>query len=152
MADGQENPSSVQYNKFLIVDGEEYRWKGTFEQLKTYFADNLPGAGSWSSPSGGVKLLTAEDFQIRWQKSKKLVIVRDTSDMYILKFFIQATVNNTSPIISPDSDSNRAAEEVEMAPEACSANSFEAAINNKLDYVIKALDDFQTHYESSSGK
>ena len=147
MVDGQENPSSVcnhQYNKFLIVDGEEYRWKGTFEQLKTYFADNLPGAGSWSSPSGGVKLFTAEDFQIKWQKSKKLVIVRDTSDMYILKFLIQATVNdNTSPFISPDADSNRAAAEVEMAPEACPANSFEAAINNKLDYVIKALDDFK---------
>ena len=147
MADGQESPSSVcnhQYNKFLIVDGEEYRWKGTFEQLKTYFADNLPGAGSWSSPSGGVKLFTAEDFQIEWQKSKKLVIVRDTSDMYILKLFIQATVNdNTSPFISPDADSNRVAAEVEMAPEACPANSFEAAINNKLDYVIKALDDFK---------
>ena len=38
---------------------------------------------------------------------------------------------------------NRAAAEVEMAPEACPANSFEAAINNKLDYVIKALDDFK---------
>ena len=66
--------------------GGEYRWKGTFEQLETYFADNLPGAGSWSSPSGGVKLFTAEDFQIKRQRSKKLVIVRDTSDMYILNF------------------------------------------------------------------
>ena len=52
-------------NKFLIADGGEYRWKGTFEQLETYFADNLPGAGSWSSSSGGVKLFTAEDFQIK---------------------------------------------------------------------------------------
>ena len=68
MADGGENPSSAsnhQYNKFLIADGGEYRWKGTFEQLETYFADNLPGAGSWSSSSGGVKLFTAEDFQIK---------------------------------------------------------------------------------------
>ena len=147
MADGRENPSSAsnhQYNKFLIVDGGEYRWKGTFEQLETYFADNLPGAGSWSSPSGGVKLFTAKDFQIKWQRSKKLVIVRDTSDMYILKFFTQATVNdNTSPFNGPDADSNRVAAEVEMAPVACPANSLEAAINNKLDYVIKALDDFK---------
>ena len=72
------------------------------------------------------------------------VIVRDTSDMYILKFFIQTTANdNTSPFISPDANSNRVAAEVEMAPEACPANSFEAAINNKLDYVTKALDDFK---------
>ena len=112
--------------------------------LKHILLDNLPGAGSWSSPSGGVKLFTVEDFQIKWQKSKKLVIVRDTSDMYISNFFIQATRNdNTSPFISPDADSNRIAAEVEMAPEACPANSFEAAINNKLDYVIKALDDFK---------
>jgi len=49
MANGQENPSSVcnhQYNNFFSVDGGEYRWRGTFEQLKTYFADNLPAAGS----------------------------------------------------------------------------------------------------------
>ena len=97
----------VIFIQFLIVDGGEYRWKGTFEQLETYFADNLPGAGSWSSPSGGVKLFTAKDFQIKWQRSKKLVIVRDTSDMYILKFFTQATVNdNTSPFNGPDADSN----------------------------------------------
>ena len=85
MADSQEIPSSVcnhQFNTFLT--GEEYRWKGTFEQLKTYFADNLTGAGSWSSPSGGVKLFTAEEFEVKWQKSKKLAIVRDTSDTYIL--------------------------------------------------------------------
>ena len=50
--------------------------------------------------------------------------------------------DNTSPFISPDADSNRVAAEVEMAPEACPANSFEVAINNKLDYVIKALNDF----------
>ena len=147
MADGRENPSSAsnhQYNKFLIVDGGEYRWKGTVEQLETYFADNLPGAGSWSSPSGGVKLFTAKDFQIKWQRWKKLVIVRDTSDMYILKFFTQATVNdNTSSFNGPDADSNRVAAEVEMAPVACPANSLEAAINNKLDLVIKALDDFK---------
>mgnify|MGYP002803993275 CR=1 FL=1 len=45
MADGQENPSTVcnhQYSKFLSLDGEEYRWKGTFEQLKKYFDDNYP--------------------------------------------------------------------------------------------------------------
>jgi len=64
--------------------------------------------------------------------------------MYILKLFTQVTVNdNTSPFNSPDAYSNRVAAEVEMAPEACPVNSFEAAINNILDYIIKALDDFK---------
>jgi hypothetical protein len=55
----------------------------SIEQPKTYFAD-LTGVGSWSSPSGRVKLFTAEEFEVKWQKSKKLAIVRDTSDTYIL--------------------------------------------------------------------
>ena len=64
--------------------------------------------------------------------------------MYVLKLFTQATVNDiTSPFNGPDADSNRVAAEVEMARVACPANSLEAAINNELDYVIKALDDFK---------
>jgi hypothetical protein len=48
-------------------------------------------------------------------------------------------------ISSPVADTNGVAAEVEIASGDSSVNSFEAAINNKLDYVVKALDDFKLH-------
>ena len=45
-------------NQYLIFDGDEFLWKGTCNQLKRYFAEDLKLSGNWSSPSGGVWLFS----------------------------------------------------------------------------------------------
>jgi hypothetical protein len=81
-------------NQYLTFDGDEFRWTGTCNQLKIYFAEDLKLSGNWTSPSGGVWLFSTDEFQVKWQKSMKLVIVRDNSDKFMLNCLMKSRMVN----------------------------------------------------------
>jgi lysophospholipase L1-like esterase len=72
----------------LTFDGQSYRWLGSFDELKNFTAKSLNLSGEWSAPGGDVKLFTGgehSEFIFKWQKSKRLTIVSDNPDKYIIK-------------------------------------------------------------------
>ena len=62
MATGDE--FCVQSNKSSL-NGNEFRWNGTLDQLKSYFAQDLNLSGKWNSRSGGVWLFSAPEFDVK---------------------------------------------------------------------------------------
>jgi hypothetical protein len=85
-------------NQYLTFDDDEFRWKSTCNQLKRYFAEDLKLSGNWTSRSGGVWLYLTDEFQVKWQKSMKLVIVRDNSDKFMFNSLMKSRmVDNRYP-------------------------------------------------------
>ena len=74
-----------QLNKYLSFEGDDFRWKGTSDQLKRFFAEDLKFSGKLTSPSGGVWSFSTKEYEVKWQKSMKLVVVRDNTDKFMLK-------------------------------------------------------------------
>lgn len=66
----------TKYIQCLSFDGVDFRWTGSPEQLEEYFDEELKLSGIWSTPSGGVKLFRAQDYEVKCQRSKKLIIVK----------------------------------------------------------------------------
>lgn len=127
---------SVKYSKFLKFDGNFYRWVGDFNDLRSYFDEVLDLTGRWSSPSGDVKLFTAinDEFSVKWQRSKKLVILRDNPDKYLLKSF--------ESLIEFDSDDrvNSSVEvESQQATLLSKIDELAATCNNKFDRIFEHL-------------
>ena len=133
---------SEQLNNFLILNGDEFRWNGTLDQLKRYFTQGLNLCGKWNSPSGGVWLFSTKEFEVKWQKSLKLVIVRDSADKFMLNCFMNSLAkdNHTD---RPDTDSNPSIVEEATSFGDDYVVKFEASVNNKLDCILKALNDFK---------
>ena len=88
-------------NQYLTFDGDEFRWTGTCNQLKIYFAEDLKLSGNWTSPSGGVWLFSTDEFQVKWQKSMKLVIVRDNSDKFMFNFLMKSRMVDNPRLNQP---------------------------------------------------
>ena len=140
-------------NQYLTFDGDEFRWKSTCNQLKRYFAEDLKLSGNWTSPSGRVWLYLTDEFQVKWQKSIKLVIVRDNSDKFMFNFLMKSRmVDNPrlnqpiSPVVvlnDPYAEVASATSDNNVNKDYNYTNTFEMSVNNKLENILKVLSQFK---------
>ena len=83
-----------QLNKYLSFESDDFRWKGTSDQLKRFFAEDLKLSGKWNSPSGGVWSFSTKEYEVKWQKSMKLVVIRDTTDKFMSNCLMKSLAND----------------------------------------------------------
>ena len=110
-------------------------------------------SGNWTSPSGRVWLYLTDEFQVKWQKSIRLVIVRDNSDKFMFNILLKSrTLDN--PIlnqpISPFVVLNDSYADVAFATSDNNGNkdynytnTIEMSVNNKLENILKVLSEFK---------
>ncbi|CAB3998711.1 Hypothetical predicted protein [Paramuricea clavata] len=148
-----ENECVELLNRYLTFDGDEFRWTGTHNQLKRYFDEDLKLSGNWTSPSGGVWLFSTDEFQVKWQKSMKLVIVRDNSGKFMLNCLMKSRMVNNSRSNQPISpvvvlndvyaDVTSATGDNNVNEVNNYSNAFEMSVNNKLENILKVLSEFK---------
>ena len=139
-------------NQYLTFGGDEFRWKSTCNQLKRYFS-HLKLSGNWTSPSGGVWLYLTDEFQVKWQKSMKLVIVRDNSDKFMFSFLLKSRMVDNPRLTQPISpvvvlndayaDVASATSDNNVNKDNNYTNTFEMSVNNKLENILKVLSEFK---------
>jgi hypothetical protein len=131
-------------NQYLTFDCDEFGWKSTScNQLKIYFSEDLKLFGNWTSPSGVVWLYLPDEFQVKWQKSMKLVIVRDNSDKFMFKFLMKSRMVDNPRLNRPISpvvvlndayaDIASATSDTNVNKDNNYTNTFEMSVNNKLE-------------------
>ena len=114
---------------------------------------DLKLSGNWTSPSGGVWLYLTDEFQVKWQKSIKLVIVRDNSDKFIFKFLMRSRMVDNPRLNQPISlvvvlndayaDVASATSDNNVNKDYNYTNTFEMSVNNKLEKILKVLSEFK---------
>lgn len=56
-----------QLNKYLSFESDDFRWKGTSDQLKRFLAEDLKVSDKWNSSSGGVWSFSTKEYEVKWQ-------------------------------------------------------------------------------------
>ena len=131
-----------QLNKYLSFESDDFRWKGTSDQLKRFFAEDLKLSGKWNSPSGGVWLFSTKEYEVKWQKSMNLVVIRDTTDKFMLNCLMKSLANDN---LNDNSAADLNNSSVKAAASFCDdhVETFEESINDKLDCILKTLSDLK---------
>ena len=131
-----------QLNKYLSFESDDFRWKGTSDQLKRFFAEDLKLSGKWNSPSGGVWLFSTKEYEVKWQKSMKLVVIRDTTDKFMSNCLMKSLANDN---LNDNSAADLNNSSVKAAASVCDdhVETFEESINDKLDCILKTLSDLK---------
>ena len=131
-----------QLNKYLGFESDDFRWKGTSDQLKRFFAEDLKLSGKWNSPSGGLWSISTKEYEVKWQKSMKLVVNRDTTDKFMLNCLMKSLANDN---LNDNSAADLNNSSVKAAASLCDdhVETFEESINDKLDCILKTLSDLK---------
>ena len=131
-----------QLNKYLSFESDDFRWKGTSDQLKRFFAEDLKLSGKWKSSSGGVWSFSTKEYEVKWQKSMKLVVIRDTTDNFMLNCLMKSLANDN---LNDNSAADLNNSSVKAAASLCDdhVETFEESINDKLDCILKTLSDLK---------
>ena len=95
-----------------------------------------------TSPSGGVWSFSTKEYEVKWQKSMKLVVVRDNTDKFMLNCLIKSLANDN---LNGNSAADLNDSSVEATASLCDdhVKTFEESINDKLDCILKALSDLK---------
>ena len=130
-----------QLNKLLVFEGDSFRWKDTLDQLKIFFAKDL----NLPEPPSGVWPFSTKEYEVKWQKSTKLVVVRDNSDKFMLNCLMKSLANG-NPVNRPIYSAiylNDSSVEIAASLDNDCVEKIEKSVNSKLDCILKALSDIK---------